>query len=134
MSIDNGPGYYTNNQNASYYTIGLRQRYAPAASPYVAYIIQLHNCIYSESAVRYLRREKDRLERDNEDMKPLILVAHQFCGNALAQFNDTVRHLKVINQKYSNLLNNISWSMGKYFLTSSKIIIGCIDNSRALPL
>ena len=130
MSIDNGHGHYTDFEETSYYTIGVRQRYAPAASPYVAYIIQLHNCIYSETAVRYLRREKDRLERDNEDMKPLILVAHQFCGNALAQFNDTVRHLKVINSKHSNLLNNIplcfACSVG-YFL----ILISCDIGNRA---
>ena len=106
MSRDNageGCGYYFDRQcpdgqspgRGLYYTIAVKQRWAPAASPYVAYIIQLHNCIYSESAVQYLQREKNRLQMDNEDMKPLILVAHQFCGNAITAFNETVRQLKV---------------------------------------
>ena len=110
MSRDNGENsYYSIHQDAQYYTIAVKQRWAPATSPYVAYIIQLHNCIYSESAVRYLRREKDRLERDNEDMKPLILVAHQFCGNALASFNETVRQLRVcfLHVRYQSLIPGI---------------------------
>ena len=93
MSSDNQGGHYCNVQDAQYYTIAVKQRYAPAASPIVAYIIQLHNCIYSETAVRYLQREKERLNVENED-KPVILVAHQFCGSALASFNETVRQLK----------------------------------------
>ena len=90
MSSDNGIGHYNDVQDGHYYTIAVKQRYAPVSSPYVAYIIQLHNCIYSETAVRYLQQAKERM-----DDKPVILVAHQFCGSALASFNETVRQLKV---------------------------------------
>ena len=94
MSSDNGVGYYSDFEDAQYYTISLKQRYAPLASPDVAYIVQLHNCIYSETSVRYLQRVKDHQDIDTE--KPIILIAHQFCGNALAEFNATVRQLKVV--------------------------------------
>ena len=94
MSSDNGVGHYSDFEDAQYYTISLKQRYAPLASPDVAYIVQLHNCIYSETSVRYLQRVKEHQAIDSE--KPIILIAHQFCGNALAEFNATVRQLKVV--------------------------------------
>ena len=97
MSSDNGVGYYSDFEDAQYYTISLKQRYAPLASPDVAYIVQLHNCIYSETSVRYLQRVKDHQAIDSE--KPIILIAHQFCGNALAEFNATVRQLKVVEHR-----------------------------------
>ena len=105
MSSDNGVGHYSDFEDAQYYTISLKQRYAPLASPDVAYIVQLHNCIYSETSVRYLQRVKDHQAIDSE--KPIILIAHQFCGNALAEFNATVRQLKVIAQLY------LQWNIGE---------------------
>ena len=93
MSADNECGHYCNVQDGQYYTIAVKQRYAPAASPVVAYIIQLHNGLYSETAVRYLQRVKELMED-----KPVILVGHQFAGSALAAFNATVRQLKVESQ------------------------------------
>ena len=90
MSSDNGEGHYTDVEDGHYYTIAVKQRYAPVSSPYVAYIIQLHNCIYSRTAVRYLQQAKERM-----DDKPVILVAHQFCGDEIGSFNETVRQLKV---------------------------------------
>jgi len=57
----------------------------------LAYVVQLHNAIYSESAVEYLNRAMHSINRD----RPVILVGHQFAGSALARFNATVRELKV---------------------------------------
>ena len=90
MSADNECGHYCNVEDGQYYTIAVKQRFAPVSSPVVAYIVQLHNGIYSETAVRYLQRVKERIEN-----KPVILVGHQFAGSALATFNATVRQLKV---------------------------------------
>ncbi len=58
----------------------------------MAYIVQLHNAIYSQTAVQYLRRISRIIDRN----KPVILVAHQFAGDSIASFNATVRQLKVI--------------------------------------
>ena len=90
MSSDNECGHYCNFEDGQYYTIAVKQRFAPAGSPVVAYIVQLHNGIYSDTAVRYLQRIRERVED-----KPVILVGHQFAGTALAAFNATVRQLKV---------------------------------------
>ncbi len=57
----------------------------------MAYIVQLHNAIYSHTAVQYLRRIARIIDRN----KPVILVAHQFAGDSIASFNATVRQLKV---------------------------------------
>ena len=75
MSADNECGHYCNVEDGQYYTIAVKQRFAPVSSPVVAYIVQLHNGIYSETAVRYLQRVKERIEN-----KPVILVGHQFAG------------------------------------------------------
>ena len=96
MSSDNECGHYCNVQDGQYYTIAVKQRYAPVTSPVVAYIVQLHNGIYSQSAVRYLQQVKEVIED-----KPVILVAHQFAGNALAEFNSTVRQMKVLEKDYN---------------------------------
>ena len=59
----------------------------------MAYIVQLHNGIYSESSVEYLRRiTRGVIDRS----KPLILVAHQFTGDSIVAFNETLRQLNVI--------------------------------------
>ena len=58
----------------------------------MAYIVQLHNGIYSSSAVQYLQRiTRGVIDRN----KPVILVAHQFCGDAIVGFNETLRQLNV---------------------------------------
>ena len=58
----------------------------------MAYIVQLHNGIYSRSAVRYLERiATGVLDRS----KPIILVAHQFTGEDIMRFNETIRQLNV---------------------------------------
>jgi len=71
----------------------------------MAYIVQLHNGIYSQSAVQYLRRISRIIDRN----KPVILVAHQFAGDSIASFNATVRQLRVITKyifkKIINLRN-----------------------------
>ena len=58
----------------------------------MAYIVQLHNGIYSETSVEYLRRiTRGVIDRS----KPLILVAHQFTGDSIVAFNETLRQLNV---------------------------------------
>ena len=58
----------------------------------MAYVVQLHNGIYSRSAVHYLERiASSVLDRS----KPIILVAHQFTGEAIMAFNETIRQLNV---------------------------------------
>jgi predicted alpha/beta hydrolase family esterase len=60
----------------------------------MAYVVQLHNGIYSETAVQYLRRiSRGVLDRS----KPVIIVAHQFTGDAIVAFNETLRQLNVRN-------------------------------------
>ncbi len=69
----------------------------------MAYVVQLHNGIYSETSVQYLRRITRGVTRVVDRSKPLILVAHQFTGDAIVSFNDTVRELNVMHQKFNEL-------------------------------
>lgn len=58
----------------------------------MAYVIQLHNGIYSETSVQYLQRvSRAIIDRS----RPVILVAHQFTGDAIVAFNETIRQLNV---------------------------------------
>ena len=57
----------------------------------MAYIVQLHNGIYSRTAVDYLKRVKNVLDRS----KTIILVAHQFTGDSIMAFNETIGQLNV---------------------------------------
>ena len=58
----------------------------------MAYVVQLHNGIYSRSAVQYLERiASSVLDRS----KPIILIAHQFTGESIMAFNETIRQLNV---------------------------------------
>ena len=67
----------------------------------MAYIVQLHNGIYSESSVEYLRRiTRGVIDRS----KPLILVAHQFTGDSIVAFNETLRQLNVIFFTFSQYM------------------------------
>ena len=90
MSADNECGHYCNVEDGHYYTIGITNRQM-APHNILAYVVQLHNAIYSETAVEYLNRAVSSMNRD----RPIILVGHQFAGSALARFNTTVRDLKV---------------------------------------
>ena len=68
----------------------------------MAYIVQLHNGIYSESSVEYLRRiTRGVIDRS----KPLILVAHQFTGDSIVAFNETLRQLNVIFHTFSQYMH-----------------------------
>ena len=77
-------------EDGHYYTIGITNRQM-APHNILAYIVQLHNGIYSDTAVEYLNRAIHSMNRD----RPIILVGHQFAGNSLARFNATIRDLKV---------------------------------------
>ena len=77
----------------------------------MAYIVQLHNGIYSESSVEYLRRIKRGVI---DTAKPLILVAHQFTGDAIVAFNETLRQLNV---RYSINVNLCEFSWSNVFPT-----------------
>ena len=62
----------------------------------MAYVVQLHNGIYSRSAVQYLERiASSVLDRS----KPIILIAHQFTGESIMAFNETIRQLNVSQNK-----------------------------------
>lgn len=91
MSEDNACGFYCQQPDGFYYTIGLTNRFVNPNSV-MAYIIQLHNGIYSESAVQYLQRVASNII---DRSKPIILVAHQFAGDAIVAFNETVKDLNV---------------------------------------
>lgn len=91
FSEDNDCGFYCQHADAHYYTIGITNRLLNPTT-IMAYVVQLHNGIYSDSAVQYL----ERIRRTVIDTsKPIILVAHQFTGNAIMQFNETIRQLNV---------------------------------------
>ncbi len=64
----------------------------------MAYIVQLHNGIYSTTSVQYLQRiARGVIDRS----KPIILVAHQFTGEAIVAFNETLRQLNVRSTCFS---------------------------------
>ena len=93
MSPDNECGHYCNVEDGHYYTIGITNRQM-APHNILAYIVQLHNGIYSDTAVEYLNRAIHSMNRD----RPIMLVGHQFAGNSLARFNATIRDLKVCDE------------------------------------
>ena len=63
--------------------------------------------LFSETSVDYLRRiTRGIIDRS----KPLIIVAHQFTGDAIVAFNETLRQLNV-----SVLVNFWYHHLGIYF-------------------
>lgn len=90
MSADNACGFYCEHPDAHYYTIGITNKLLNPTTV-MAYIVQLHNGIYSSSAVRYLQRINEIIDKS----KPVILVAHQFCGDSIVAFNETLQELNV---------------------------------------
>jgi hypothetical protein len=88
-----GDAYYCENP-AFYYTFALRPPLTLAANP-SAYMVQLHNAIYSASAVSYLTAVRDKLKADGEIDAPVILVAHQLRGAKATDFKALVKSMNV---------------------------------------
>ncbi|QTL34746.1 FG-GAP-like repeat-containing protein [Pseudoalteromonas viridis] len=95
MKADGGRcniGAYCDNASVYYYTVKLQNPTDPSGS---AYLIQLHNNIYSDSAVDYLKELKE--EKGEEiGQSPIFLVSHQL-DDTKANESDMRKELKVLN-------------------------------------
>ena len=77
---------------ALYYTMALTRPFT-FQKPAVAYLVQLHNAMQSNTAVDYLRLVKQELTKRGELAKPVILVGHQLAGSNKADFKDLVKEM-----------------------------------------
>ncbi len=85
-----GKAHYCDYSIALFYTVALA---SPGSTVPSAYMIQLHNGMFTEPAVRYLKRFKHLAQR-NPNL-PIILVGHALDGNEKMAFQRLIRQLPV---------------------------------------
>ncbi|KAF7781636.1 hypothetical protein PRUB_b0927 [Pseudoalteromonas rubra] len=88
--FNHNPKHYCTSADAYYYTAALAQP-GTSSSNAAAYLIQLHNQIYSKNAVAYLKRAISKIGPD----KPVIIVGHYPGGSYSGDFVSAVRGINL---------------------------------------
>lgn len=104
--------YYCENKSAWYYAVGMYGKGSrtqanvtnlinltnvarlPKLKP-DALVVQLHNYVYSATAVKFLASLEKKLAKEGLQDIPIILVGHQDRGAAKSKFDDIVKKLNV---------------------------------------